>query len=277
MQAFFIMGNTIQVDIPVISAEQAELCIAELSEINFYAFQEDTVLSAFIEEALFEEKSLKAVLSKLHLGHTTTTIAHTNWNRKWESEFMPAVVDTFVAVRAPFHLPVNGVAHEIIITPKMSFGTGHHATTFLMLQQMQKIAFTGKKVLDFGTGTGLLAILAKKLGAATITALDNDPSCITNAAENFVENSCDGIRLFQNDSIAGLGKFDVVLANINLNVIMQNIESLREASHADTCLLVSGFLTGDLAVIEDFFGRKGFRCDAAVQKDGWLCCRFSVQ
>src|SRR5205085_7037613 len=138
---------------------------------------------------------------------------------EWEKNFERVIIDDFVAIRAPFHKPIQKVTHEIVITPKMSFGTGHHATTFMMIQQMQDVDFKNKKVLDFGTGTGILAILAEKLGATKITAIDNDEWSISNANENIKTNNCRNIQLLLSDSPMLSQKFDVILANINKSVI----------------------------------------------------------
>jgi ribosomal protein L11 methyltransferase len=208
------MGNYIRIEIETSSAEQMEILIAELSEINFEAFEEnENFLSAFIKENEFIEEQLNNILLSKNICYTKSIIEETNWNAKWESEFEPIIVDHFVAVRAAFHKPIEGVRHEIIITPKMSFGTGHHATTYLMLQQMENIDFSNKTVLDFGTGTGILAILAKKLGAGKVLAIDYDEWSINNAKENFTANNCTDIVLVQEDNLDGLETFDVILAN----------------------------------------------------------------
>ena len=130
------------------------------------------------------------VLSHFKFIFKETLIPEANWNQVWESNFDPVIVDDFVAIRADFHEPVKGVSLEIIITPKMSFGTGHHATTYMMIEQMRELDFTGKSVFDFGTGTGVLAILAEKLGANKVIAVDNDEWSIENAEENFEKNNC---------------------------------------------------------------------------------------
>jgi len=165
---------------------------------------------------------------------------------------------------------MENVQHEIIITPKMSFGTGHHATTWLMLEQMQHINFTGKTVLDFGTGTGILAIMAKKLGAAKVTAIDNDPLSINNAKENIITNNCADITLLQKDTLKDLEKFDIILANINLNVICSSIQQLKHISNSLTLLLLSGFLTTDESTLINNFSSNGFRHIASFQKEEWL-------
>ena len=270
--------DTIQIDIPLTSIEQGEIIIAELSEINFHGFMEsNNILSAFVKKDLFEENSFRSVLSRLNISFTKKIIAESNWNQKWENEFLPVVIDSFVAIRAAFHSPMNGVEHEIIITPKMSFGTGHHPTTYLMLQQMKEIDFKNKSVLDFGTGTGVLAILASKLGASTITAIDNDDWSIQNAVENFNNNNCTNILLLKNDSIIDLGPFDIILANINLNIIEENIISLKQACHSATELLLSGFLLSDENELKHVFSGNGFQTKVTGQTDGWICIKLCVE
>ncbi len=216
------MNNTIQIDIPVASIQECEIMIAHLSEINFYAFQEnETILSAFIKEEHFDEKRLRSNLPGSVISYTKIILPDTNWNQIWENEFNPVIINDFVAIRAAFHPAVKTVKHEIIITPKMSFGTGHHATTYLMLQQMKAIDFNKTNVLDFGTGTGVLAIMAKKLGANAITAIDNDDWSIINAKENFHYNNCEEINLIKKDLVNDLSIYDIILTYISLNVIIK--------------------------------------------------------
>jgi ribosomal protein L11 methyltransferase len=154
-------------------------------------------------------------------------------------------VNDFVGIRATFHPPLEKIQHEIIITPKMSFGTGHHATTFMMIQQMKEIDFKGKTVLDFGTGTGVLAILAAKLGAANVYAIDYDEWSITNTIENIQQNGSSNIRVAQLATLPAGEKFDIILANINLNVILDNLKSIVLSSISNTYVLLSGFLLQD--------------------------------
>lgn len=265
------MSNTIQIEIETNSVEQSEILIAELSEINFDAFEEnENSLSTFINEENFNEDEFKKILLRKNIFYTKTIIAETNWNAKWESEFEPIVIVNFVAIRAYFHAPVNTVAHEIIITPKMSFGTGHHATTYLMVQQMEHINFLGKSVLDFGTGTGILAILAKKLGAKKVVAIDNDEWSINNAKENFSANNCNDIILLQKDNLSGLEQFDIILANINLNVIAGCISQIKIATHSNSKLLLSGFLKPDEKKIADIFKTCGFKHIFTKEKNDWI-------
>ncbi len=270
------MANYIKIEFEITSAEQSEILVAELSEINFYAFEEDkSILLAFIKEEDFNEEELNEIISRRNIAYTKSIIRETNWNTKWESEFEPIIIKDFVAVRAAFHKQITDVKHEIIITPKMSFGTGHHATTYLMLQQMQYINFSNKTVLDFGTGTGILAILAKKLGAKKVVAIDNDEWSINNAKENFKANNCHDIILLQKDNLdysdkKEFEKYDVILANINLNVIKGSINGFKKISHSSTQLLLSGFLQIDEQILINNSKEAGFLYKATTNKNGWI-------
>lgn len=265
------MTNYFKIEIPVFNSQQSEILIAELSEINFHGFEEaENSLFAFIDEKHFNEDELKSILSSNDVIYKKTIIEETNWNAQWESDFQPIIIDDFIAVRAAFHQPILSVQHEIIITPKMSFGTGHHATTYLMLQQMESQPFTGKTVLDFGTGTGVLAILAKKLGAAKVVAIDNDEWSINNAKENIETNNCNDIELYQKDDLEGLRKFDIILANINLNVISNSIQQLKNISISQTKLLISGFLTSDEDGLKNKFLNEGFIFLSSVNINNWV-------
>jgi ribosomal protein L11 methyltransferase len=180
-------------------------------------------------------------------------------------------VDDFVAIRAEFHEPVNGVEFEIVITPKMSFGTGHHATTFMMLRQMRLLDFNNKKVVDFGTGTGVLAILAEKMGAAEITGIDYDDWSIENATENCQHNQCSRIRLHQSDNAAGIEKADIILANINKNVILDNLAHLKNALNDGGVLLLSGLLITDEEDIVNTANPLSLRLTGKEVKNNWIC------
>ena len=270
MQAFF-MNTYIKIEIPTTSAEQLEILVAELSEINFDAFEENEhCLSAFINEEDFNEDQLKKIISQKNISYKKSSIPETNWNAKWESEFEPIIIEDFVAVRAAFHKSIQNVKHEIIITPKMSFGTGHHATTYLMLQQMQQMDFKNKSVLDFGTGTAILAILAKKSGAPIVVAIDNDEWSINNAKENITANNCDDIMLMQKDNLNDMQKFDIILANINLNIITNSIEQLKLIAHDSAQLLLSGFLATDEEAVKNNFATAGFSHLSTAQRNEWI-------
>src|SRR5689334_11761207 len=179
------MSKYLRLHFTGINAEQSEILIAELSDAGYEGFEEGlNELKAYIPNENWNEAELIEVAERVGASWSKELIEETNWNQVWESNFQPVTVDEFVSIRAHFHEPVKGVKHEIIITPKMSFGTGHHATTSMMVRMMSQIDFHQKKVLDFGTGTGILAILAEKLGASEVVAIDNDDWSIENAREN---------------------------------------------------------------------------------------------
>lgn len=264
------MGDYIKIEINTTSKEQAEILIAELSEIDFDAFEEDgNLLSAFSKQDKFDEEKLKPILPK-NISYQKIIIEEINWNAKWESEFEPILIEDFVAVRAAFHKPIKNVQHEIIITPKMSFGTGHHATTYLMLQQMHYLNFIDKTVLDFGTGTGILAIMAKKLGADKVVAIDNDVWSINNAKENIAANSCTHIDLQLKDDLNNLEVFDIILANINFNVITNNIDGLRNITKPSSKILLSGFLNSNQEELLSIFIAQGFTYEQTTQRNEWI-------
>jgi ribosomal protein L11 methyltransferase len=269
------MTNYIQITFCNIQSEQQEWLIAHLADADFEGFEEsENELKAFIPQEAYDRSLLLAVVSKYKLSYTEQSIEAQNWNAVWESNFQPVVVDDFVTVRAGFHEPAKGVAHEIIITPKMSFGTGHHATTFMMLQQMRGIDFQGKTVLDFGTGTGILAILAQKLGAKKIIAIDYDEWSIENAGENIVRNQCAMIELVKTNSALMDQLFDVILANINKNVILDNMQVLSRQLIKKGKLLLSGLLKEDEPAIRKAAEEQLMVFGGKTEKDNWLCIKF---
>ena len=210
------MANYIQITIQDIEQEKSDQLVAYLSEIGFDGFEEEkNCLKAYISSPDFDEASVEKITGSLQVNYTKTIIEETNWNQLWESNFEPVVVEDFVAVRADFHEPVKQARLEIIIAPKMSFGTGHHATTYMMMREMKEIDFTNKTVFDFGTGTGVLAILAEKLGAMNIVAVDNDEWSISNAEENIARNHCSVIQLKWAEKPLLQQPHDIILANIN--------------------------------------------------------------
>jgi ribosomal protein L11 methyltransferase len=252
--------------------DQSEQLVALLSDQGFEGFEETGLyLKAFIPETDFSETSFRAIEELFpSLVYTKTIVENINWNKQWEESFEPVLINDFVAIRAGFHQPITQVQHEIIITPKMSFGTGHHATTHLMIQQMQLLDFTGKTVLDFGTGTGILAILAEKLGAAKVLAIDNDEWSITNAKENIQQNGCHKISIEQHHSIPLTEKYDIILANINLNVITDNISAIEFVSNTPGNIIFSGFLKEDETAIKATIKAAGLQSISTLQRGEWI-------
>jgi ribosomal protein L11 methyltransferase len=267
----------IEISIPVVDIATREILLAQLSELGFTGFEEEEeVIKAFIASGDFNEVDMQGVTDKLKVNYSKSIIKEQNWNKLWESNFDPVVVDDFVGVRAEFHLPLCGVEHEIVITPKMSFGTGHHATTFMMMQLMRDIDFKGHSVFDFGTGTGILAILAEKLGAERVVAVDNDDWCIENAAENSERNHCKNIKLVKADSAQNGEKFSIILANINKNIILDNIAFLANNISTQGKILLSGLLQEDENDILEALVPYGWKKRKTVVKGIWIALFFEA-
>lgn len=256
------------------SGDTQDLLIADLSDFNATGFeQHDEELIAWFNEDDYNEVEILPLLSSYQ--YQVDRVKEQNWNEIWEKDFQPVVVDDFCAIRAHFHEPVNSVQHEIIITPKMSFGTGHHATTYMMVQQMETIDFKNKTVFDFGTGTGILAILAEKLGAKHVTAIDVDDWSIDNAAENIERNQCRAIELHLSSKLPDGKTFDIILANINKNVILQYIEGLVRAVNKNGIIELSGLMIEDEKDI--ILACKGFPLALMrnINRGNWISLYFS--
>ena len=263
--------NSIQISIEANEAEQ-EILVSELMELGADGFEQSAnYLLAYFPELNFNSYEVNKVLEDHHF--TTTVIEEQNWNEVWEKNFQPVLIHDFCAVRAGFHEPVAGVEHEIIITPKMSFGTGHHATTYMMIEQMKGISFRDKKVFDFGTGTGILAILAEKLGASSVLAIDIDEWSMENAKENVQGNSCNKINLELSAKIPG-GPFDIILANINRNVILDHLPQLKHSLVSKGSLLLSGLLTTDEEDIINACNQLGFTLSKKSERNNWISLLF---
>lgn len=266
------MNSYIQLLFENISAGQSDVLIAELNEAGFDGFEEaDGLLKAFIAKNKFDEPAVNEIARRLSINFSKTIIEETNWNQVWESSFQPVIIGKFVAIRAHFHEPVTGVQQEIIITPKMSFGTGHHATTCLVIEQMKHIDFTGKSVLDFGTGTGILAILAEKLGASSVLAIDHDEWSITNTMENLLQNNTRRVEVKKAGAAQADRQFDIILANINKNVILENFTVLAKQLVPGGVLLLSGLLTEDEGEMIAGSEKSGLTLSARTERHNWLC------
>lgn len=254
---------------------QSDLYIAELAGMGYDGFLEESdSLKAYISADNFDEEALKK-LGELHsFVFSISIIEKQNWNILWESNFSPMQVENFVGVRAGFHPPFIGVEYELVITPKMSFGTGHHGTTYSVMKLMQSIDFTNKSVFDFGTGTGILAILAEKLGATEIMAIDNDPWCIENTEENIQVNQCKRSKVELADQLKTDLQYDIVIANINRHILEQNVVALKSITMRGGTLLISGLLCSDEEDMVKLFNEKGFQYQKTEQKDGWVAIQF---
>ena len=201
----------------------------------------------------------------------------------WESNFEPIQIDDFVAVRADFHPPTvdekgnQSVQFDLVINPKMAFGTGHHETTYMMMQLMRDINFEGKKVLDYGCGTGILAILASKLKAEYLEAVDIEAASFENTVENCKINEVQNVKAFEGTlEVIDASDFDIILANINRNVILDSLFSLKNKLNTEGVLLISGFLKEDETVMKEAVIKNGFKIINTIQRGNWLCMRLNI-
>lgn len=229
--------------------ETRELLLAELSLFSFDAFEEtETGLLASCEAENWDEQSVKPILEKYSVSWEVQTVPRVNWNEEWEKHYDPVIVGDQCIVRASFHTPRPEFPYEIIITPKMSFGTGHHATTWQVLNYQLSVYHAGKKVIDVGCGTGALAIMAQKRGATDLTAVDIDEWCIENSRENFEMNGCQNVRLLLGgiEVISPTEQFDIMLANINKNVLLSQMSDYSLRLHPGGLLVLSGFYEEDI-------------------------------
>jgi ribosomal protein L11 methyltransferase len=275
------MSTTIQVSIEVSDEAVKDMMIAELADLGFDGFEEtETSLLSYIPAQDFDtakEADLLVALGHYGVTYTSSAIEKQNWNALWESNFEPVQVDDFVGVRAGFHAPFGvEVEHDIVITPKMSFGTGHHGTTYCVMQLMRDIDFASKSVFDFGTGTGILAILAHKLGAGQVLAVDNDDWCIENASENIIVNNTQSIEIQKVNDAKLNKKFNIIIANINKNIILDNLAFLAEATVPGSVVLLSGLLQEDEAEIEAACAALGWKHQETRTKNNWIALHYSV-
>ncbi len=260
-----------------IEQDISDILVAELSTVGYYGFlEEEGNLKAYIEATHYDQNALDALVNQYGVTVHIVEIPETNWNADWESSFQPVVVDDFVAIRADFHAAVQHVQHEIVITPKMSFGTGHHATTFLVLEAMQQFDWVGKEVLDFGTGTGVLAILAEKLGAANILAIDNNQWSIENAIENCTANLCTNIQIIDAEKIPEGITFDGILANINKHVLIEHCDAICKALKNTGILLLSGLLLADEEDIVNLYHTNIGMPLFVKRRNNWILIAYSI-
>ncbi|MGM0550487.1 MAG: 50S ribosomal protein L11 methyltransferase [Bacteroidota bacterium] len=261
--------------------ESKEILIAEMSTLPYHTFQEETnKLLAYIDSDKFDEEQLKSLYSLQHhpdtIQYSYQNIKEKNWNEEWEKNFDPIVVEDKCVIYAPFHKNRPQAQYEIEIMPKMSFGTGHHATTYLMIQYMFRMDFTNKKVLDMGCGTAVLAILAEKLKAAHCIAIDNDDWAYQNAKENVILNDCERtqVQLGNVESLQGL-TVDVILANINRNVLLEDIPVYVSALKPGGELLLSGILKEDFEKIYAKALQSGLDFHGKLERNNWNAALFS--
>ncbi len=253
---------------------QKEIATALLETKGAYSFEDlPGIFSAYFSEEDHDDADLLPIYGMIGSTPAKEYIEHVNWNAIWESSFEPVLVPgaqgngIYAVIRAPFHENDQACKHDIVITPRMSFGTGHHATTFLMAREMSLLNFSNKNVFDYGTGTGVLAIIASREGGI-VTAVDNDENCIENAAENFMVNNCN-ITLRKEGTVVAVNEVDIMLANINRNVILDQLDNIYRALKPGGVALFSGMLAADENMVIPLFTRTGFKIFRSEYKDQW--------
>ena len=253
--------------------------IAELSDENFEGFEEnDEGFSAFIPQSLFEKNVFEKILTHYNINPESVprnTIEQQNWNAQWEASYEPIVIGNDLIVKAPFHLLDEHYQYEVIIQPKNTFGTGHHETTQLVLELMLKTDFKNKTVFDFGCGTGVLAIVASMLGADKIFAIDIDEWSVENITENCALNGVSNVEFEQGDlEIAHDKKFDILLANINKNILLQSFERLSLLMNPGAQLIISGFYESDLTDLKNEAEKYHLQFKEHHSKNEWCIAKF---
>lgn len=265
------MMNTIKISIENITEELQDIIIAEFNLIGFHGFEQSAnELIAYVSEDLEKEELYFDILNKYNLTLKREHIEPINWNKEWESNFEPVIVPGICTIRADFHDINVYTPYEIIITPKMSFGTGHHATTKLMIKMMSNINIEEKSVLDFGTGSGILAILASKLGSNRIVAIDNDQWSIDNATENAERNGVDIHFILGSIDFTTDLHFNIILANINRHILLEYMQLMYESLNENGILLMSGLLVDDEKIIVEAAENVGFTFNKMFEENGWI-------
>jgi ribosomal protein L11 methyltransferase len=262
-----------EIIITPINDDTSDIVVALLSEHNYDNFlQEDAILKAYIADEFFDDEILKTELQKFNLQYVKNAIALKNWNAQWEQDYQPVIVNNKVAIRAVFHDEILGVEKNIIITPKMSFGTGHHSTTQLMMQYLSTFDCKNKIGLDYGCGTGVLGIYASYLGAIHVDANDIDDWCVENTEENIALNNIKNMDAFQGDLDVlpnAISKYDFILANINLNILLAQLPKLFELLKTQGDLFMSGIMPSDLPQLESKAKSCGFKIINSCNLNNW--------
>ncbi len=257
----------------------SEILIAELGELPFESFiDSDLGIVAYIQKDLWNEYILDDLFilksPEFTISYKVEEIDQVNWNEEWEKNFEPIDVDRKCHVRAPFH-PKTNAEFDIVIEPKMSFGTGHHETTHMMIQHLLEMDVTGMKTLDMGCGTAILAILAEMKGAQPIDAIDIDNWCYLNSIENAERNNCKQITVYEGDAALLNGKkYDLVIANINRNILLNDMQSYVDCLNPKGTLLLSGFYTEDIPFIDASCTEKGLTYVKKFERNNWVSLKY---
>ncbi|MDC0177844.1 50S ribosomal protein L11 methyltransferase [Polaribacter sp.] len=257
-----------------------EILIAELGNIGFESFVENEHgVSAYIQKDSWNAKLLESVFvlnsDEFSIEYNHNEVAQTNWNAAWEKNFSPIQVDNLVSIRASFHENPN-LKYDIVIEPKMSFGTGHHETTYMMVQHLLQLELENKKVLDMGCGTGILAIFAEMKGANPTDAIDIDNWCYENSLENISRNNCHHITVLEGDSSLLIDKkYDLIIANINRNILLMDLSVYANCLNEKGVLLLSGFYKEDMPIIDSEVAKYNLKLDTFIERNNWVALKYN--
>lgn len=266
----------LQLTITISNTAFKDILINEMSQIGFEGFEDlDTFFKAFIPKKDLDKDSLNDLIQQYQAYcdislDKVEEVVEENWNATWEKNFQPIKIDNKVVIRSSEHEVNEPFKHTIIIDPRMAFGTGHHATTWLVIQEMLGIDFSNKKVLDFGCGTSILAIFASQLGANSVLAIDYDPKSVENSLHNLSVNHIDNVKVQEGDQNSIPNEiFDVILANINKNVILNSLLELKKRMSPQANLLLSGILDTDVEELKNKLSTLKLITHTVVHKEGW--------
>ena len=258
----------------------SEILIAELGNVGFESFVETEIgVTAYIQKTDWNAEILADVFvlnsDEFSIEYNLNEVPQTNWNAEWEKNFEPIQVDDLVSIRAPFHENPN-LKYDIVIEPKMSFGTGHHETTHMMVQHLLQLDLENKKVLDMGCGTGILAIFAEMKGAKPLDAIDIDNWCYENSVENVARNNCENISVYEGDATLLVDKkYDVIIANINRNILLIDMKVYTNCLEEGGILLLSGFYEQDIPVIDAEVIKYGLKLEKFIQRNNWVALKYN--
>lgn len=256
-----------------------DILVAELGQVGFESFTENPDgVEAYIQKKDWNASLLKEIQilesDEVSFSYEVKEIEQVNWNEEWEKNFEPIAVDGQVSVRAPFHKDPH-LKFDIVIEPKMSFGTGHHETTHLMIQHLLQMDLKDKKVLDMGCGTGILAIFSEMKGAADIDAIDIDNWCYENSLENVERNNCRNISVFEGDaSLLKPNAYDLIIANINRNILLNDMHIYARSLKENGTLLLSGFYNEDVEKINEVAMQNGLKFKKKLERNNWVGLKY---
>lgn len=258
----------------------SEILQSDLCDIGFESFQDTNKgFLAYCQEGLYSEKELNLLIERfigfnpdVELSTNKKEIEQQDWNAEWEKSYPAVLINNYCYVHAHFHSPLEEVEYNIEISPKMSFGTAHHPTTFQIIELLQNENVEGKNLMDMGSGTGVLAILAKMKGAAYVEAIDNDEWAYKNALENVQTNQSDIVVRYGDSSLLD-GEYDVFIANINRNILLQDMQKYSKHIKNGGVLFLSGFYVEDIPILMEEASKYGFSLDRQISKDNWAALR----